>query len=69
VTVYPDGRVGALVDYFSVPGPNSPPDSAEGFETDLMIFELQPDGRWYLDEVIENLEGQYGPDVTGTPAA
>jgi hypothetical protein len=34
-----------------------------------MIFELQPDGRWYLDEVIENLEGQHGPDVVGTPAA
>jgi hypothetical protein len=58
VTLYTDGRVGALVDYF---GPTSPPDSLTGFETDLNIYEQQPDGRWLLDEVVENLEGQHGP--------
>jgi len=64
VTVYEDGRVGALVDYF---GPTSPP--AEGpLETDLWIFE-NVDGVWLLDEVVENLESTHGPDMTATPAA
>ena len=62
-TVYPDGRAGALVDYF---GPTSPPDSLTGQETDLWIFE-QVDGEWLLDEVVPNLEGRHGP--AATPAA
>jgi hypothetical protein len=64
VTVHADGRVGALIDYF---GPAAPPESPLGWETDLMIFEQQPDGAWHLDESIENLEGQHPPDVP--PAA
>jgi hypothetical protein len=67
VLVYPDGRVGALVDYY---GPTSPPDSATGLETDLFIFK-EVDGVWLLDDAIQNLEGEYGPVVnpraTATP--
>jgi hypothetical protein len=64
VTIYADGRVGALVDYF---GPTSPPASGT-VETDLWIYE-NVDGAWLLDEVVENLEARYGPDMTATPAA
>jgi hypothetical protein len=60
ITRHADGRVGALVDYFA---PAAPPESPLGWETDLWIFEQQPDGEWHLDESIENLEGQYPPDV------
>jgi hypothetical protein len=60
VTVHADGRAGVLVDYHD---PAAPPESTVGFETDLWIFEQQPDGAWHLDESIENLEGQHPPDV------
>lgn len=64
VTVYADGRVGALVDY-----KGHYPSEAEGIgglETDLWIFK-NVNGVWLLDESIQNLEGLYGPDAT--PAA
>lgn len=66
VLVYPDGRVGALVDYY---GPTSPADSETGLETDLFIFE-KVDGVWLLDDAIQNLESQYGPveNPMATPA-
>jgi hypothetical protein len=60
VTVHADGRVGALIDYF---GPTAPPESPLGFETDLFIYEQQENGEWLLDEVVENLEHQHGPEV------
>lgn len=65
VTIHPDGRAGALVHYLS---PTGPCDSLHptGQETDLWIFEQQPDGQWLLDEVVENLEGQHGPLATPT---
>jgi hypothetical protein len=62
VTVYEDGRVGALIDYTI---PNNP-EGINGLETDLFIF-VNQDGVWLLDDSFENLEGTYGPDAT--PAA
>ena len=64
VTIYADGRVGALVDYVG-----HYPTEAEGInglETDLWIFK-NVDGTWLLDETYGNLEALYGPDAT--PAA
>jgi len=61
VTVYADGRVGALVDYIG-----HYPSEAEGInglETDLWIFK-NVDGVWKLDEVYQNLEALYGPEAT-----
>lgn len=62
VTVYDDGRVGALIDY-TVAGN---PEGINGQETDLFIF-VNQDGVWLLDDSFENLEGTYGPNAT--PAA
>lgn len=57
VTVYEDGRVGALVDYRAGMGPE---EGIDGFETDLWIFR-NVDGVWLLDESHENLEGTHAP--------
>ena len=65
VTIYPDGRAGALVQYLSPTGPRNSLHPT-GQETDLWIFAQQPDGQWLLDEVVENLEGQHGPLATPT---
>jgi hypothetical protein len=62
VTAYPDGRVGALIDYFS---PAAPTETELGYETDLFVFQQQDGGAWHLDEVIENLEAQYPPSFPG----
>jgi hypothetical protein len=63
VTVYADGRVGALIDYMAQDGAT---EGIEGQETDLFIF-VNVDGVWLLDDSFENLEGLYGP--AATPAA
>jgi hypothetical protein len=65
VTTYPDGRVGALIDYFS---PAAPTESELGYETDLFIFEQVASGAWHLDEVVENLEALYPPSFPGLVA-
>ena len=57
VTVYEDGRVGALVDYRAGFGDV---EGIDGFETDLWIF-VEVDGIWLLDESFENLEGTHAP--------
>lgn len=57
VTVYEDGRVGALVDYRAGFGEV---EGIDGFETDLWIF-VKVDGIWLLDESFENLEGTQAP--------
>lgn len=62
VTVYEDGRVGALIDY-TIAGN---PEGNSGQETDLFIF-VNEGGVWLLDDSFENLEDTYGPDAT--PAA
>ena len=62
VTLYEDGRAGALIDYTI---PNNP-EGINGLETDLFIF-VNEGGVWLLDDSFENLEGTYGPDAT--PAA
>ncbi|CAN5624987.1 hypothetical protein BH09CHL1_BH09CHL1_06640 [soil metagenome] len=63
VTVYADGRVGALIDYVAQDGAT---EGIDGQETDLFIF-VSVDGVWLLDDSFENLEGLYGP--AATPAA
>lgn len=63
--VLDDGRVGALVDYINHA------DTSEGIngqETDFMIL-VKVGDEWHLDEVIENLEHQYGPGMEATPAS
>lgn len=62
VTLYEDGRAGALIDYTI---PNNP-EGINGAETDLFIF-VNEGGIWLLDDSFENLEGTYGP--AATPAA
>jgi hypothetical protein len=59
VHVLPDGRVWALVE---TDFPAEPP---EGVEVDFLVF-LQRDGRWYIDDLVEDLESEY-PPVLGTP--
>jgi hypothetical protein len=61
VTVLPDGSVGALVDTIF-------PDETDAVQTDYFRF-VQVDGEWRIDEVVEDLEGQYPPEPLGTPAA
>jgi hypothetical protein len=61
VVVLPDGRVGALVDTIF-------PDEQPGVQTEYFAF-VQEDGQWRIDEVVEDLEGQYPPEPMGTPAA
>jgi hypothetical protein len=63
VVVLSDGRVAALVDYSS---PTPQPAGIRGVETDLFIFE-KVGGAWLLDESVENLEAQYGPEGVATP--
>lgn len=60
-TLLPDGRVGALVDTIF-------PEEGPGVQTDWFVFE-EVDGRWLIDEIVEDLEGQYPPTETATPAA
>ena len=55
-----DGRVGALVETIF-------PDEAPGPQVDFIIF-VQEDGRWLLDEIIEDLEAQY-PPTAATPTS
>lgn len=62
VTVYADGRVGALIDYMAQDGAT---EGIDGQETDLFIF-VNVDGVWLLDDSFENLEGLYGPAATPT---
>jgi hypothetical protein len=57
VTVYEDGRVGALVDYEAGLGQE---EGIDGFETDLWIFK-NVDGVWLLDESHQNLEHTHAP--------
>lgn len=59
ITVYEDGRVGALIDY-TIAGN---PEGNNGQETDLFIF-VNQDGVWLLDDSFENLEDTYGPEAT-----
>jgi hypothetical protein len=59
VRVLEDGRVAALVETI-YPG-ESPP----GGEVDFFVF-VEEDGRWLIDDMVEDLEGQY-PPVGGTP--
>lgn len=61
VTVLPDGRVGALVDTIE------PPESPD-VQTAYYVF-VEEDGRWPIDERVENLEEQYPPEPVATPAA
>ncbi len=56
--VLEDGRVGALVETIF-------PDEAPEPQVDFIIF-VQEDGRWLLDEMIEDLEAQY-PPTAATP--
>jgi hypothetical protein len=65
VVVLEDGRVAALVDYFA---PTPQVEGIDGFETDLFIF-INVDGTWLLDESIENLERQHGPEGMATPVS
>jgi hypothetical protein len=58
--VLEDGRVGALVETIF-------PDEAPGPQVDFIIF-VQEDGRWLLDEIIEDLETQY-PPTAATPTS
>ncbi|MBW3631433.1 MAG: hypothetical protein KY456_00255 [Chloroflexi bacterium] len=58
--VLEDGRVGALVETIF-------PDEAPGPQVDFIIF-VQEDGRWLLDEIIEDLEAQY-PPTAATPTS
>ena len=62
-TRYPDGRVGVLV-YYKTPAPQQT--GTDGPEIDLWIFE-EVDGRWLLDESIDDLEDELGD--MATPAA
>jgi hypothetical protein len=62
--VLDDGRVGALVDYINHADPS---EGINGLETDFMIL-VKVGEEWHLDEVIENLEHQYGPEMEATPA-
>ena len=55
-----DGRVGALVEtIFPEEGPEP--------QVDFIIF-VQEEGRWLIDEIIEDLEAQYPPTVA-TPTS
>jgi hypothetical protein len=65
VIVLDDGRIGALVDYVS---PLPQPEGIDGFETDFWIF-TDVDGQWLLDESVENVERQHGPEGIATPDA
>jgi hypothetical protein len=56
--VHEDGRVGVIFHYH---GPSAPGEGIEGVETDLFIVR-NVDGAWKLDEVIENLESEHGPE-------
>ena len=58
--VLEDGRVGALVETIF-------PDEAPGPQVDFIFF-VQEDGRWLLDEIIEDLETQY-PPTAATPTS
>ncbi|MEA2513136.1 MAG: hypothetical protein QOF33_2137 [Thermomicrobiales bacterium] len=58
VIVLPDGRVGALVDTIF-------PEEQPGVQTDFFAF-VEQDGRWLIDEIVEDLEGQYPPEATPT---
>ena len=58
--VLEDGRVGALVETIF-------PDEAPGAQVDFIIF-VEEDGRWLLDEIIEDLEAQY-PPTAATPTS
>jgi hypothetical protein len=60
VRVLPDGRVGALVESEY---PDEPP---AGVEVDFFYF-AEEGGRFLIDGVVENLEGQFPP--TSAPAA
>lgn len=60
VVMLPDGRVGALVETIF-------PDEEPGVQVDYFFF-AQQDGRWLLDGIVEDLEGQF-PPVSGTPVA
>ena len=60
-TALPDGRVGALVETIF-------PEEEEGVQVDYFIFE-EADGRWLIDLIVEDLEGQYPPTGMATPAA
>ena len=62
VTVLPDGRVGALMDSIF------PGEEPGVVQVDYVILE-EVDGRWLLDELIEDLEDQYPPAEMSTPAA
>ena len=57
VLVLEGGRVGVLFHYR---GPASPGEGIDGVETDFFILR-DVDGKLLIDEVIENLELQYGP--------
>ena len=62
VTVLPDGRVGAL--FHSIfPGEEG------GVQVDYVVLEEQADGRWLIDELVEDLEDQFPPAELATPAA
>jgi hypothetical protein len=62
VVVLPDGRVGALVEAIF-------PDEAPGIQVDDFYFAEQ-DGRWLVDGIVEDLDGQYPPETeVATPAA
>ena len=61
VRVLAGGRIGALVE---TDFPDQPPD---GIEVDFLFF-IEQDGRYLIDDVIEDLEGQYPPvSATVTP--
>jgi hypothetical protein len=60
VTMLPDGRVGALIDTIF-------PDEMPDVQTDYITF-VEEDGTWLLDEIVEDLEGQF-PPTSGTPVA
>lgn len=54
VHVLPDGRAWALVE---TDFPAEPP---EGVEVDFLVF-VQRDGRWFIDDLVEDLENEYPP--------
>jgi hypothetical protein len=62
-TLYDDGRVGVLVSYTS---PTPQAEGINGLEIDLWIFQ-EVDGRWLLDESIQDLEQQM--EAMGSPVA
>ena len=59
-TVLPDGRVGALM-HSMFPGD-------EDVQVDYVVLEEQEDGRWLIDELVEDLEDQFPPAEVATPA-